>query len=218
MRSVDVHNDELLQITGSSRRGHDSVTDRSTNAIESELMNLLLLDVDGVLNACPIWDPTGADRDCPWPGGWKEFRAGGYNIKFAPDLCDALLDIHDSGLAEVRWLTTWGHEANAQLAESFGFPHFQVVGVPPTWGETQGWWKFPLAVAATALARRVVWADDDLPRSPEALAWAQSTFTVLPLTPEPFLGLTPADLEKAIGFLMSEEGEEGDRGQGPCAA
>jgi hypothetical protein len=173
-------------------------------------MNLFLLDVDGVLNACPIWDPYGKDRDCPWPGGWETFQAGRYQIKFAPDLCEALLRIHESGLAEVRWLTTWGQEANTQLAERFGFPQFRVVDTPPPLGDAQGWWKYPLAVAAAASTERMVWADDDLPQSREAWGWAQTESKVLPVAPDHYTGLTPADIERAVAFLSEEE-----RGVGP---
>jgi hypothetical protein len=174
--------------------------------------NLVLLDVDGVLNASPIWDPHSKEHGCPWPRGWRTFKAGRYEMRFAPDLCDALLRIHESGLAEVRWLTTWGHDANAVLAAGFGFPRFEVVGSPPPIGEGEGWWKYPLAVAAAVSAERVVWADDDLPQAREAWAWAQSEPGVLPLAPDHYTGLTPADIERATDFLLRQQGSVGKGG------
>lgn len=163
-------------------------------------MNLFLLDVDGVINAVPIWDPR-EPRECPWPGGWDEFTAARYHITFAPDLTERLLRIHESGLAEVRWLTTWGQEANVHLAERFGFPHFEVVGEPPRMVLGREWWKLPLAQGVTMDADKTVWADDDLARSRTAQAWADKQANILTLVPDPYTGLTPDDLDKAERFL-----------------
>jgi len=117
---------------------------------------------------------------------------------FAEDLTRELLDIHESGLAEVKWLTTRGESANVHLAERFGFPHFEVVGEPSFDSE---WWKFPLAQAAAEKADLVVWADDDIALDPAALRWANSQEHVMPLVPDPFVGLTPQNIEEAKAFL-----------------
>jgi hypothetical protein len=166
------------------------------------LNNVFLLDVDGVLNSVPVWGQRDDVVACPWPSGWQTFRAEfygtEYNITFAEDLTSELLDIHESSLAEVKWLTTWGQAANVHLAERFGFPHFEVLGEPRFDAE---WWKFPLAKAAAEKADRVVWADDDLALDPVPLEWANAQEHLLPLIPDPFIGLTPDHIEEARAFL-----------------
>lgn len=168
------------------------------------MSNVLLLDVDGVLNSVPVWGRQGEATGCPWPGGWRTFRAefhgNEFSITFAEDLTRELLDIHESGLAEVKWLTTWGASANVHLAERFGFPHLEVVGEPAF---DSGWWKFPLAKAAAEKADLVVWADDDLGDDPKALRWANSQEHVLPLIPDPYVGLTPEHIAQVRAFLSS---------------
>lgn len=166
-------------------------------------MNLFLLDVDGVVNAVPIWGPREPQK-CPWPNGWEtcvaNFHGEAFNITFARDLTNALLDIHQSGLAEVRWLTTWENQANVHLAEHFGFPHFKVVGAP-TYGDG-GWWKFPLAKSLAETCKgTVVWADDDLRHDEPARTWATEADNVLTLIPHPRAGLTPDDIETARRLL-----------------
>lgn len=166
-------------------------------------MNLFLLDVDGVVNAVPIWGPREPD-ECPWPAGWEScvanFHDQAFTITFSRDLIEAVLDIHRSGLAEVRWLTTWEEQANLELAGRFGFPRFEVVGAPSYWDGS--WWKFPLARAvAEAGEGKVVWADDDLSHEEAAHSWAVEARNVLPLVPHPHVGLTPDDIDKAKRFL-----------------
>lgn len=169
--------------------------------------NVLLLDVDGVLNAVPVWSEERHVRmPCPWPSGWEsfdaEFEGTVYRITYAKDLMKELLDIHESGLAEVRWLTTWGAGANERLAEHFGFPQFHVCGEPTY---DAGWWKHPLAKAAAEEFDLVVWADDDIIVVHDAMKWAQNHPRVLPLVPNPFEGLTPEHMKKARDILLNAE-------------
>lgn len=176
------------------------------------LSNVLLLDVDGVLNSVPVWGRQDETTGCPWPSGWRTFRAefhgNEYDITFAEDLTRELLDIHQSGLAEVRWLTTWGGDANVHLAETFGFPHFEVVGEPAFGSE---WWKFPLAKAVAEQADLVAWADDDLGLDLEALRWANSQEHVLPLIPDPYVGLTPEHIQAVRAFLSDSRRPSAER-------
>ena len=177
---------------------------RGTNRrkVIAKLSNVFLLDVDGVINSVPVWGQDVEATECPWPSGWSTFRAEfhgtEYGITYAKDLTRELLDIHESGLAEVRWLTTWGKGANVHLAEWFGFPHFDVVGEPAFGSE---WWKFPLAKAVASKADLLVWADDDLALDPIPLRWANEQEHVLPLAPDPYVGLTPANIDEARSFL-----------------
>jgi hypothetical protein len=179
-----------------------SVTPVGVKDGDVNMNNIFLLDVDGVLNSVPVWAQDGESTECPWPSGWQTFRAqfhgNEYDINFAEDLTRELLEIHESGLAEVKWLTTWGAGANVYLAKRFGFPHFEVVGEP---GFATEWWKFPLAKGVAEAADLVVWADDDLAMDPAPLRWANEQPHVLPLAPDPYIGLTPEDIQQARAFL-----------------
>lgn len=85
---------------------------------------LLLLDVDGVLNAL--------GRPLPQQPTYRTGRASGmdrtFEIAWAPEVVARLVALHTDGLAEVRWLTTWGHDANASLRRLIAMPDLAVAG------------------------------------------------------------------------------------------
>jgi hypothetical protein len=85
---------------------------------------LVLLDVDGVLNALP---PPG--RPVPW-GDWRtgyaQSSVGTFRISWSPTVVAAVRSWRE--LADVQWLTTWGHEANGSLRELLGLPELPVAG------------------------------------------------------------------------------------------
>lgn len=169
----------------------------------------LLLDVDGVLNAFPIWS---GHRPFPpattGPNTWPEYKivtVDGFNICYAPALCEALLDIHTTGLAEVRWLTTWAHKANELLCEHFEFPNFDVVAGPDY--DAPHWWKLPHAQKALAEAGRLVWCDDDIYADRDAQAWARSTENVLAIIPDHYVGLTPMNIADIREFCVEHKQE-----------
>ena len=57
---------------------------------------LLLLDVDGVLNAMR-WE---------LPPGWEQGVFNGYVLSWDPTITARLRDLHESGRVEIQWLTT----------------------------------------------------------------------------------------------------------------
>ena len=144
---------------------------------------VLLLDVDGVLNA---FDRVPAAR-----GGWDDWQHGGataegtrWPITWSPRVVATLSDWHEQGRVELRWLTTWGHDANDELRRLLGLPELPVAGTyheaggPSGAAETGGghasvtpaapdplsgsWWKYDVVVSLlrTEPERRFVWVDD----------------------------------------------------------
>lgn len=179
---------------------------------------LLLLDVDGVLNALG----GGLPDTAVWPR-WQRggARADGmtWQIVFSPDVVDRLRGWHESGRVELQWLTTWGHSANGSLRELLGLPELAVAG---TFDEVSGgrtavtsglshaatapsapdplsgrWWKYDVVrrVLAAEPGRLVVWVDDELhePAGPFR-RWALEQPDLHAVGPAPLTGLSPHDL------------------------
>jgi hypothetical protein len=186
---------------------------------------LVLLDVDGVLNALgrPL-PPTG-----PTGGPVQRASRVAYPIAWSPSAVRRLLDWHEQGLAEVQWLTTWGHDANRSLRELLDMPVLVVAGTfadafddsdhlgepdvgadalaavtPAARDELTGrWWKFDLVrrVVREQPGRRLVWLDDDLAGQDDVRAWLQHEADCLPLAPPRVSGLRPLDLEVVGAWL-----------------
>ena len=114
---------------------------------------VLLLDIDGVINVRPN------------VGGWDRPPVkvnAGIPVYLEPRLVDRLKDIHNRGLAEVRWCTTWcGHPDQLDILERILAVHFdRAFGDRPmnkTWAEM----KVEAALAVLEEGRRLIWVDDD---------------------------------------------------------
>ena len=186
---------------------------------------LWLLDVDGVLNAVAHV----ADRSV-WTD-WQEgaARAGGVDwpILFSPTAMRAVRSMHEDGLAEIRWLTTWRTAANDSLRHLVGLPAFPVEGMTPPGDQSPSsqegdvhesvashgglfgqrgseWWKLTVVrevVDRQGGDRPLVWTDDDLRFEPEAAAWVRDHVrTALLVAPSTRTGLAPEDLQTIRSF------------------
>lgn len=185
---------------------------------------LWLLDVDGVLNA--VTDQP--DRTV-WPD-WRHGRATAdgvsWPICFSPTVTRTVRRLHDSGLAEVRWLSTWGRHANADLRALLDVPELPVVAERPaaatlpdgavadgaiSHGDTVEdhgpWWKLA-AVRSLVNAepdRPLVWTDDELRYEIEAAWWVTTNVRRhLLLAPPARVGLTPRLLRQIERFCADE--------------
>ena len=73
------------------------------------------------------------DREI-WPD-WRRGRAVAdgfaWSICFSPSATRTIRMLHESGLVEVRWLTTWRDHANAELRRLLDLPELAVVPDPP---------------------------------------------------------------------------------------
>jgi hypothetical protein len=180
---------------------------------------ILLLDVDGVLNALPevradlnVWND--------WQFGSATAEGARWPIIWSPSVVAALLDWQKRDLVELRWLTTWGHDANDELRQLLGLPALPVAGTYHDAGAPSGqaatgaahasvapaapdplsgrWWKYDVVarLVHTEAERRLIWVDDDLYRFDGAFSrWATEQPSVTPVRPDPRCGLAPADLE-----------------------
>lgn len=181
---------------------------------------LWLLDVDGVLNAVAKRPDRGVWRD--WRQGTATADGVVWPIWFSPTVTGTVARLHESGVVEVRWLTTWGAQANGELRTLFGMPRLEVAGEPPHVSGDHGagshgeavaieevqepddgkvsWWKLDAVrrVLTDEPSRPVIWTDDDLGGERDAVAWVERNVPRrLLLSPRPNVGLTPRQL-KAI--------------------
>jgi HAD domain in Swiss Army Knife RNA repair proteins len=156
-----------------------------------------LLDVDGVLNA---WDGNGT---CP--PGFRQKRCNNYQITYHPDRIARLRKMHEDGLVEIRWLTTWGSAANTFLG-TIGVPtDLVVVAEPPHDLGGDQWWKLPHVrdLVAANPDRTFVWTDDDIRYYPEAPRWLRTAAAenVLAIAPDTNTGLTDGHLDTIEAWL-----------------
>lgn len=164
------------------------------------------LDIDGVVNAIR---PASAGVD----SGYLRYDIAVdehgtttvYPIHVHPEVIGFVNRVHREGLAEVRWLTTWGRQAAERFAPAVGLDAFEVAAEPPPDGSGRSvwrpdWWKL-VAVQAQA-AGRFVFTDDDLGRESRAVL-RQLPDPSLLLSPSPGRGLEDAHLERVETFLRN---------------
>ena len=164
---------------------------------------ILLLDVDGILNAPRRELPEGRER------GWFN----GFLLSWDPIVTARLRELHESGRVEIQWLTTWATDADRLLAEPMGLPRglrtYTRADVAPTGflgalRGASGWWKLAAAQEAAAAEpdRRIVWIDDDLAeQAADTGDWLAANPHVLVIAPELFVGLTHEQLDVIEAWL-----------------
>jgi hypothetical protein len=164
---------------------------------------ILLLDVDGVLNAVLV----------DLPEGWQRGIYNGFVLSWDPTVTARLRELHESGRVEIQWLTTWTTNADTLLAEPMGLPrglttHDRDDLLPTGFGGERrgvsGWWKLAAAraVAEAEPGRRIVWIDDDLAGHAEDTGeWLAANEQVLVVAPDLVTGLTHEELDRVEAWL-----------------
>lgn len=176
-----------------------------------------LLDIDGVLNATSRSVPSHI-----WPRyTWRQFSAMGnsreWTLRVAQPVVDFVQEMHDSGLVEIRWHTTWQHAAQ-NVAKELDLPEFPVHEAPEynstAWTySVQGlWWKLPPAWRVIGEEKRpLIWTDDDISflTNKEQLAALKAAGRVLLVEPSSTEGLVQKHLTKIREFIemFKEAGE-----------
>lgn len=162
---------------------------------------LWLLDVDGVVNAV-----------ChPAPPGYLRRRINGFVITWNPDVVARMKQLHETGAVEIRWLTTWCHNAANMIAPGLGLPlDCAVEGAEDHLDrDIQGWWK---SVTAKRLSdaepdRPLIWTDDDLDyaeRNGEVNWLRERSGATFAYAPDWKQGITPQYLDRIEAFIWQE--------------
>jgi hypothetical protein len=152
---------------------------------------VLFLDIDGALSALSARH------------GFKDGRrrmVDGYQLNVSRQLGERIrrLDV------EVRWLTTWGEQAN-EVGKLIGLPPYAVAALPPSGASSAGSWKLDAVRSHIAREPRpFIWVDDEA-IDEHAEAWAADCGTrSLLVRPKPNRGLEPADLDQMERFIDGE--------------
>jgi hypothetical protein len=171
------------------------------------------LDIDGVINAITYACPDGFSEGSASPGE----PHGSYSIKWNPVIIEAIKELHDKGVVEVQWLTTWGSGANGDLRELVGLDELKVAGEPPlyAWGgynknsyttmeDRPSWWKHAVVQKfhEENPSRKIVWTDDDLAFEKEASNWVKGK-KILAIAPRQAETLRMTDIARIRSFLYS---------------
>ena len=144
-----------------------------------------LVDVDGVINTRrPLWGP-GLRR------GVAHSDGADWPIRWAPALIARMRRLHDAGLVELRWCSTWCPDAGA-LERLFGLPELGRALSPAELAAALSTDALKLAAARRVLAarRRLVWTDDTAVPATTLTAGGRA----LLIRPHPRRGLRPSDL------------------------
>ncbi|WP_143448553.1 HAD domain-containing protein [Kineosporia sp. A_224] len=94
--------------------------------MSDDLPPLWFLDVDGVVNAISAQPDPAVWSD--WSTGRATVDGRPWTIRFSPTVTSTVARLHTEGLAEVCWLTTWGHAVNDDLRVVLGLPELPVAG------------------------------------------------------------------------------------------
>jgi hypothetical protein len=181
--------------------------------------NVLLLDVDGVLNAITrSTPPSGFLRGNATP----YLSEGPYStpiyfpICYNPEIIARLLELHTSEKLEIKWLTTWGRGANWSLSELLSLPGFDVLADPEdepyrsmAWQE---WWK-AYALRQYDIEHRpekIIWVDDDIKLQTPNIQDILEAPHVMAICPDERRGLTMKHLDLIEAFLDSDVHSQAD--------
>lgn len=175
-----------------------------------------LLDVDGVINAATKKpDPNVWPKD-QWVQGNAQCDGREWPITWSRPVIEFIREVHGTGRAEVRWHTTWQHEASA-ISDLTGLPQFGVAEAPEFEGgsgytaqafreaKRSTWWKLPAAERVVREEKRpLIWTDDDITWSLHrynADAGLRAYAPALLVSPNERTGLTRRHLRQISDFL-----------------
>ncbi len=173
-----------------------------------EAKPLWLLDIDGVVNALSYQPVAGIWGGEDWLRRTVVTAIEGRGVMRLPILAarpvlDFVTRIHEDGLAEIRWHSTWRDSAVTAFAPTLGLPTSIPISVAPEWLNWRAttWWKPAAVERALAASRRVVWTDDHIGGFPDLTAAIAQSENALLISPNPLCGLEPEHLAQVESFL-----------------
>ena len=174
-----------------------------------------LLDIDGVVNALARGPVAGSWPADQWvqhvvpadiPGSGRMVLP----IFVARPVLDFVARVVETGAAEVIWHSTWREAAVSDLAPVLGLPaHADLARAGMDAASRAHLVEAPGGARVIESGRRLVWTDDDIAVVPEQVGDLAARPDTLLISPDPYTGLTPADLA-AIADFIGMDGIPGD--------
>lgn len=176
-----------------------------------------LLDVDGVINACPDVGEKFYPSTFPaetWNLVWGTALHKQYPIRFSTEVIDTINELSER--AEIRWHTTWQADAPA-LGELLGLKTFDVVDTSAYFRQKFSgyintspfkWWKMQAGLEVVNKENRpLIWTDDDLGFEWRRVLETDATNAVSTCLIQPYTetGLTREDLTSIEQFISEIE-------------
>ncbi len=150
------------------------------------------LDIDGVINALEsdhddrFVSTTAWTQDIEWP------------IRYRPSVVDFINEVHRAGLVEIRWLTTWEHDAGKSLAPAVGLDDFNAYLMT----DNALWWKADIvAQSMRKEGRPIIWTDDEIDSMGVSHWFDAAPVSALLASTNPDLGLADDELAGLATFL-----------------
>lgn len=185
---------------------------------------VLLLDIDGVLNAQSYYQrqpPTHVWKFPLWKRAKiKSLNGMAYPFLWAQPVVDWLTGLHESEDVEIRWHSTW-QEESLDVGRVLGLPEFKVHECLE-WPEFEangsalaarlvracmpGWWKYPAAEdVVSSEGRRLIWIDDDIDAmiSVGARRQMNSIYNLALVCPNDRTGITPKQMAKVDAAILN---------------
>ncbi len=178
------------------------------------IMPVLLLDVDGVVNASRAGWQRQPYRTRVSVDGIE------YKIRWEPQVVDFFWELYNNNLVEIRWLTTWGIHANKILAPAISMPQGLYAYMPPQrptrphpWvkgevvsGNLPHDWKLSHALTViTKEQRPLIWIDDEAVHivSRKKIAKVENRIPSLLINPQPSRGIRLEHTQMVKEFVNS---------------
>lgn len=162
---------------------------------------LWLLDIDGVINSPVLEPPTEV-----WPD-WIKTKARSYSgtwrIHTAVEVRDFIKHCHETGLAEIRWHSTW-QECSNNVGGVVDLPAFPIQDAPEALRSRfsdSPWWKLPAVWREVVTGRPVLWTDDDMDYLTTEQRATLTAAGCKMIQPDGGTGLSPTDLKEIQEYL-----------------
>lgn len=169
-----------------------------------------LLEFDGVVNVIQDHPPTRIYPADTWIYTEDEFQGKVWPILASTVVLDFIRQMHEEGLADIRWHTTWQEEAH-RVGEKLNLPKFPIEpapefrGSPVKWSySATPWWKLPAVWRLLNLGYRVLWTDDDIDfELSHQQRLALRTSGCRPICPDTDAGLETHNLQEIERYLRT---------------
>lgn len=151
------------------------------------------LDIDGVLAP---FDRRQPDLEAIRLGGWQG------TVLISPSVITRIRALHDAGLVEVQWLTSWEDEAAMVLAPALGLGKYRVHAEPtdvPV--DARLYWKEKVVRDHAAGRARFVWTDDEMTYYGSQVSVVADHPEALVIAPDSHVGLTHEHLDLIEAYL-----------------